>query len=334
MAFIHKRRPWALPEAQATRPEAFYDRRAFLRRFAAVGAGAAAGLTATSLTMACGGDGNPSIIAPESEGTALPDDVAALYPAERNPAFTVDRPLTDEAVAGSYNNFYEFSTNKQAVRSLVGDFVTHPWEVRVTGLVERPRTYDLDDLVRRLPLEERVYRLRCVEAWAMVVPWTGFALKALIDDVQPLSAARYVRFLSFFNPSQAPGQRYDRQYPWPYFEGLTLAEATNELTFAATGVYGKPLPGQHGAPLRLAIPWKYGFKSIKSIVAIEFIDEQPGTFWNQVVPTEYDFSANVDPLVPHPRWSQASERLIDTGEVVPTRPYNGYGEFVADLYSP
>jgi len=166
------------------------------------------------------------------------------------------------------------------------------------------------------------------------VPWTGFALKALIDDVQPLSAARYVRFVSFHSPSQAPGQRYDRQYPWPYFEGLTLAEATNELTFAATGVYGKPLPGQHGAPLRLAIPWEYGFKSIKSIVAIEFTDEQPGTFWNQLVPTEYGFSANVDPQVSHPRWSQASERLIDTGEVVPTLPYNGYGEFVADLYNP
>jgi sulfoxide reductase catalytic subunit YedY len=260
-----------------------------------------------------------------------PPDIAALYPARRNPGFTLDRTLTDERVAAAYNNFYEFTTDKEEVRNLVGAFRIRPWQVEVGGLVEKPRIYDVDDLVRRLPLEERLYRFRCVEAWAMAVPWTGFTLKALINEVRPLSAARYVRMVTFYKPDQARGQKFQHWYPWPYYEGLTMAEATNVLTFLVTGIYGHELPKQHGAPIRLITPWKYGFKSIKSIVQIEFVEKQPPTFWS-AASSEYDFWANVNPKVPHPRWSQATERLIDTGERVPTQLYNGYAEQVAHLY--
>ena len=200
------------------------------------------------------------------------------------------------------------------------------------SLVDRPKVYDLDDLVRRMPLEERLYRFRCVEAWAMAVPWTGFPMKALINEVQPKSSARYVRMVTFQRPEQAPGQKSQPWYPWPYFEALTMEEAMNELTLLGTGIYGHALPKQHGAPIRLVAPWKYGFKSIKSIVSIEFTDKQPPTFWNKLAPSEYDFWANVNPNVPHPRWSQATERLISTGERVPSQLYNGYGEYVAHLY--
>jgi sulfoxide reductase catalytic subunit YedY len=204
--------------------------------------------------------------------------------------------------------------------------------VEVAGLVVRPRTYDIDDLVRAFPLEERVYRHRCVEAWAMAVPWTGFPLAALIQSAEPLPAARFVRFVSFHRPSQAGGQS-DRSQPWPYNEGLTLDEATNELAFIATGMYGHPLLKQHGAPVRLVVPWKYGFKSAKSIVRVELTARQPATFWNTMAPHEYDFAANVNPDVPHPRWSQRTERMLGTDEVRPTQLYNGYGEWVAKLYA-
>jgi sulfoxide reductase catalytic subunit YedY len=204
--------------------------------------------------------------------------------------------------------------------------------VEIGGLVPRPGTYDLDTLVRRLGLEERIYRFRCVEAWSMTVPWTGFPLKKLVDLVQPLSSARFVRLVTAHRPAQMPGLAEDAGYPWPYQEGLRLDEAVNELTMLVTGLYGKVLPGQNGAPLRLIVPWKYGYKSIKSIVGIEFVEQQPATFWNTVQPAEYGFESNVDPSVPHPRWSQANERLIDNGESIPTLPFNGYGDYVAGLY--
>jgi sulfoxide reductase catalytic subunit YedY len=250
----------------------------------------------------------------------------------RNPAFTLDRPITTESVAGRYNNFYEFSPVKEEVWKLVDQFETRPWQVEVTGLVKRPKVYDVDTLMRTMPLEERLYRLRCVEAWSIAVPWTGFPLKALIDRVEPLSTARYVRMISFFRPDQAPGFKTQPWYPWPYFEGLTIEEAANPLTLFAVGIYGHELSKQHGAPIRLVTPWKYGFKSIKSIVKVEFTDTQPPTFWNAVSPIEYDFWANVNPKVPHRRWSQATERLVETGERRPTLLYNGYGEYVAHLY--
>ena len=206
----------------------------------------------------------------------------------------------------------------------------------MAGLVAKPKIYDFDELLRKMPLEERLYRHRCVEAWAMAVPRTGFPLKAFIEAVEPLSSARYVKMTTFFNPKEAPAQWYMPGWPWAYSEGLTMAEATNELALLVTGIYGHELPKQHGAPLRLVVPWKYGYKSIKSIVRIEFTAEQPSTFWNTFVPDEYDFDANVNPDVPHPRWSQAEERMIeaddDNPSLRPTLLYNGYEEYVRHLY--
>jgi sulfoxide reductase catalytic subunit YedY len=253
------------------------------------------------------------------------------YPAARNQRFAaVDRPLTDEVEAARWCNFYEFTGDKLVWR-YVENFQPLPWTVEVTGLVAQPRTYDMDSLLRTFPLEERVYRHRCVEAWAMVVPWVGFPLRDLIRRAGPRPDARFVQFVSFLRPNEASRQQYG-QYPWPYTEGLSLAEATNELAFLATGMYGHPLLKQHGAPVRLVVPWKYGFKSAKSIVRIELTAQQPATFWNTLSPHEYDFWANVNPEVPHPRWSQRSERMLGTNEYFDTQRYNGYGEWVAQLY--
>ena len=285
------------------------------------------GLGAAAAAAGCA----PGLETPSGPEQAL-DAWKRLYPAARNPRYTLDRPLTDEAAAGRYNNFYEFGADKGAVGRLARRFPWYPWQVEVTGLVAHPKVWDIDELVQTMPLEERLYRHRCVEAWAMAVPWTGFPLKALIEKAGPLSAARYVRLVSFHRPALAPGQAMQDWYPWPYYEALRLDEAMHELTLLATGIYGHPLPMQHGAPIRLVTPWKYGFKSIKSIARIELVDRQPPSFWNDVAPAEYGLEANVDPAVPHPRWSQAMERLIDTGQLVPTAPFNGYGELVAGLY--
>jgi sulfoxide reductase catalytic subunit YedY len=254
-----------------------------------------------------------------------------LYPAALNKQFRdPGRSLTDEPAAARYTNFYEFSITK-AVWRHVDHFNPSPWRVEVDGMVTKPRTYDMDDLVRSFPLEERIYRHRCVEAWAMVVPWTGFPLASLLRKAEPLAGAKYVRFVSFDRPDEASRQ-HDRSMPWPYTEGLTLDEATNELAFLATGMYGHPILKQHGAPIRLVVPWKYGFKCAKSLVRIEVTDQPPRTFWNTLQPSEYDFEANVNPEIPHPRWSQARERMLGTGEVYPTMIYNGYGEWVGKLY--
>jgi sulfoxide reductase catalytic subunit YedY len=317
-------RSWNLTDHAATPEAAVLSRRAVLAGLAAGGVTLAAGAGLT--WWARRGSENDVLAAGV---VAVPN--AHLYPAARSPRFVeVDRPLTAEAEAARYCNFYEFSTTKEVWR-YVEPFRPLPWHVEVTGLVSRPRTFDLDDLTRQFPLEERVYRHRCVEAWAMAVPWTGFPLAALVKHVEPLASARFVRFVSFDRPAQAFRQQA-RDYPWPYTEGLTLAEANNELAFLATGIYGHPLLKQHGAPVRLVVPWKYGFKSAKSIVRIEFTAEQPATFWNTLSPHEYDFEANVNPAVPHPRWSQAYEHMLGTGETRATQPYNGYGEWVADLY--
>ncbi|MEE8176748.1 MAG: protein-methionine-sulfoxide reductase catalytic subunit MsrP [Acidobacteriota bacterium] len=308
MAYLKIPKGWEIPEREATSEAAFLNRRKFL---AAMGIGAigASGILPCPLAAA-----------------------DALYPAKRNPAYKLDRPITDEQFATRYNNFYEFTEQKEDVWKLVDDFKPEPWTIDVSGLVRKPQKLDLDQILRQIPLEERLYRHRCVEAWSMAVPWTGFPFKALIDLVEPKSEATYVRMVTFFRPSQAPGQRTLLHYPWPYYEGLTMAEAMNELAFLVTGMYGHAVPKQNGAPIRLAVPWKYGFKSIKSIVAIEFTSEKPPTFWNDAVPREYDFLANVNPKVPHPRWSQATERVIDTGKIRPTLMYNGYGSYVASLY--
>jgi len=231
-----------------------------------------------------------------------------------------------------YNNFYEFGTGKEDPARNARDFQVKPWTVMVDGHVRRPTLYDLDDLLRPHPSEERVYRLRCVEAWSMVIPWMGFSLADLIRRVEPTSRARFVAFTTLHDPARMPGQRRP-VIDWPYREGLRMDEAMHPLTLLATGLYGKPLPGQNGAPLRLVVPWKYGFKSIKSIVRISFVEDQPVTSWNQMAPREYGFFANVNPAVDHPRWSQARERRIGEIRRRPTLPFNGYGDQVASLYS-
>ena len=253
--------------------------------------------------------------------------------ARRNPNFTLDRPITAEWAATTYNNFYEFNQeDKTAVKGLTGSFVTSPWSFEVTGLVHKPKTFDVDEIVRTMPLEERLYRHRCVEAWAMAVPWTGFPFSELIKRVDPKPEAKFVRFISVHRPQQMPGQVRYNWYPWPYFEALRMDEAMNPLTLMVTGLYGKPLPKQNGAPIRIVTPWKYGYKSPKSIVRIEFVAQRPRTFWNDVAPSEFGFFSNVNPHKPHPRWSQATEKLIPTMERRATQLYNGYEKYVAGMY--
>jgi sulfoxide reductase catalytic subunit YedY len=231
----------------------------------------------------------------------------------------------------NYNNYYEFTTDKQGVAGLAKDFKIAPWTIEVGGLVKKPKTFGIEDLLKLFPQEERIYRLRCVEAWSMVIPWEGFALVGLLNMVEPTLDAKYVRFETVNRPEEMPGLR-SPFYPWPYQEGLRLDEAMNDLTILATGLYGEPNVPQNGAPIRLVVPWKYGFKSIKSIVKIDLVSEQPSTLWNTTAPGEYGFYSNVNPDVNHPRWSQASERRIGEISRRPTLPFNGYGEQVAALY--
>ncbi len=234
--------------------------------------------------------------------------------------------------AVTYNNFYEFGSNKTDPVHYAQKMNTRPWKIEVTGLVNKPKIFDIDDLLKTMPIEERLYRLRCVEAWAIAVPWTGFAFKELLKLVDPKASATHVKMETFYQPFTAQGQLAFWE-PWAYTEALTIKEAMNDLAFLATGIYGHPLPKQHGAPIRLAVPWKYGFKNIKSIVKIELIDYRPMTFWTALQGLEYDFTANVDPRIPHPRWPQNLEKMIGTGVVRATLPYNGYGKYVAELYS-
>ncbi|MDP1670449.1 MAG: protein-methionine-sulfoxide reductase catalytic subunit MsrP, partial [Alphaproteobacteria bacterium] len=259
------------------------------------------------------------------------DPTADLYPANANPAYgPLDRPVTAEKLTSTYNNFYEFASHKQIWQAAQA-LPTRPWEVRIDGLVKKPQTLDIDTLIRKMPLEERIYRHRCVERWSMVVPWSGFALAEILKLADPEPEARYVRMETFKNADIASGQK-QFWYPWPYQEAVTIEEAQNDLAFLVTGAYGKPLAKQFGAPLRLALPWKYGFKSIKSIVRFTLTDKRPVSFWEQINADEYGFWANVNPEVAHPRWSQAVEEPLGTRGTVPTLLYNGYGEQVAGLY--
>lgn len=319
---------WRVPEREVT-PESLYwqyvSRRSCLKL---MGLGA---LALPGVLPGCSETVSEVEFAKNPKNYEFSETDRLIYPAERNATFLLDRAMTAEHIAAQYNNFYEFSQAKDDVWKRVRRFQSHPWEIAVTGLVSTPQKLDVDALLRTMPIEERVYRHRCVEAWAMAVPWTGFPLKALIDRLEPLTTARHIRFISFHNPSVAMNQR--GYGPWPYTESLTIAEATNELTLLVTGIYGHPLPKQHGAPLRLVTPWKYGFKSIKSIVSIEFVDEQPATFWNTLAPHEYDLVANVNPEIPHPRWSQQTERMIGTDERRPTLYLNGYAQWAGALYS-
>ena len=319
MTYIKIPKRWEIPENQVTSESDYINRRKFIKDLGL----ASAGTLLFSTSNACAqGRGVEKQLEPFRAQTLA---------AENNANFTVERQMTDEVIAATYNNYYEFTTSKSTVWKKVEKFKTRPWEIEISGLVEKPMTIDVDELIKQMPLEERIYRFRCVEAWAMVVPWIGFPMKALLEKVQPKAEAQYVRMLTFLDADMAPQQR-DPYLPWPYFEGLTLAEAMNDLTLLTVGIYGHILPPQHGAPIRLIVPWKYGFKSIKSIVSIELTDQQPRTFWNTLAPREYGFEANVNPNVPHPRWSQASERMIGTGKRLPTLIYNGYGDAVAHLY--
>ena len=303
---IRRRKGWELRESEATPERVFRDRRRLLQAMAA-GPLIAVGL--------------PAWAAAEGED---------LYPGKRNPRYTLDRPLTDPKFSTRYNNFYEFGAQKDIADEAQALKVS-PWTVKIDGMVEKPVTIDVDDLLKKVSVEERVYRHRCVEAWSMAVPWSGFPMAALVDLAKPLGSAKYVQMETFSDPAVAPGQK-QYWYPWPYIEGVTMAEAQNELAFLVTGMYGKPVPKQDGAPLRLVLPWKYGFKSVKSIVRVSFTDKRPVSFWETLQGSEYGFWANVNPEVPHPRWSQATERVLGTGERRPTLKWNGYGEFVAHLY--
>jgi sulfoxide reductase catalytic subunit YedY len=309
---VIRRRGWELAEHQATPERHFLDRRRFL-----------AGAATAALALTPAG-------ALAQRVADLPDPTASLYPFRRNEKFALDRPITDETLNTTYNNFFEFGSAKTIARAAQA-LKLRPWSVAIDGMVERPLQIGIDELIAKMPLEERLYRHRCVEAWAMAIPWSGFALAKLVELAKPLSSAMYLRMETFLDSSVASGQRAT-WYPWPYVEGLTMAEATNELAFVVTGAYGKPVAKSMGAPLRLAIPWKYGFKSIKSITRFSFTDQRPKSFWEALQGAEYGFWANVNPEVPHPRWSQASEELIGTGERRPTVLFNGYGDYVADLY--
>ena len=320
--------PWRLAERDST-PESVYwrevNRRSTLKL---IGAGI---LLATGGFPACTSHVTEDEFAKSPKNFEFSNLERTLYPAVQNPTFTLDRPLTEEHIAAQYNNFYEFSEAKDDVWRRVGGFQPRPWTIAITGLVKQPQQWDIDQVLRVMSLEERIYRHRCVEAWAMAVPWTGFPLKALVEKAQPLSGAEYLKFTSFHLPQVAMGQR--GYGPWPYTEGMSMEEARNELAFVATGIYGHPLPKQHGAPLRLVTPWKYGYKSIKSIVSIEFMREQPRTFWNTLSPGEYDFMANVNPRIPHPRWSQETEKMLGTQTRMATQYLNGYEEWVGALYA-
>jgi methionine sulfoxide reductase catalytic subunit len=296
---IIRRRGWEIPESLVTPESAVLRRRSVLR-------GTAALLAA------------PALAAPR------------LAHAEPNPKYPAGRPVTEEKYATTYNNFYEFSESKD-LWQLAQKLKTSPWSIEFAGLVKQPRTIALEDLLKQVAVEERIYRHRCVEAWAMTVPWTGFPMTELLRLAEPLGSAKYLAFET--DQDKSMEGLNEPLYPWPYVDGLAIDEAGNELAFITTGMYGKPLPPQNGGPIRMTTPWKYGFKQVKSIVKVTFTEKRPRCFWQDINASEYGFWANVNPAVDHPRWSQAHERLLGSNETVPTQIYNGYGDFVAGLYS-
>jgi sulfoxide reductase catalytic subunit YedY len=279
--------------------------------------------SATALILAACRGNDPSGILNETEETN-PGNASTSTDEMGN-------ELTPYESITNYNNYYEFSTDKEQVARLAKDFVTSPWSVEVGGLVNKPQAFDVDDLLKMFTQQERIYRLRCVEGWSMVIPWVGFPIGELLKEVEPKPEAKFVRFETLYDPDQMPGQN-SMWYDWPYVEGLRIDEAMNDLAILATGLYGNPLPPQDGAPIRLVVPWKYGFKSIKSIVRIDLVTEMPISLWMKAAPNEYGFYANVNPEVNHPRWSQATERRIGELGRIPTLKFNGYEEEVAYLY--
>jgi sulfoxide reductase catalytic subunit YedY len=301
--------------SEITPEQVYLRRRDFMKGIGALSLGALA-------LAACGGQVPTAELSEED-----------LFPPPEADGKTdeLDDPVNSYTDITTYNNFYEFSFEKTSVAILSKGFITSPWQVQVGGLVNKPRTFDLEDFLK-FEQEERIYRMRCVEGWSMVIPWQGFPLSRLIEEVEPASAAQYVRFETLYDPEQLPEQK-SNYFPWPYVEGLRLDEAMHNLTILATGLYGKSLLPQNGAPLRLVVPWKYGFKSIKSIVKIDLVAEMPVSLWMESAPNEYGFYANVNPKVSHPRWSQASERRIGELSRRDTLMFNGYEEEVASLYT-
>ena len=305
--FIKKNKVWNLKESSITSESVFNSRRKIIKNLA-IG----------------------SLVVPSA--SLIPFTAfSSFYPPITNNFYKVDRDLTKESLATTYTNFYEFGSSKNIWRR-AAQLKTDPWLLTIDGLVNKPLTIDVNDLLKKIGgIEERVYRFRCVEAWSMTVPWAGFPINKILSLVEPKTDAKFVKFETFFNPDVAPGQK-QKWYPWPYQEGITVEEAKNDLSFIATGIYGKKLPNQNGAPLRLILPWKYGFKSIKSIVKISFVNKRPIGLWEKLAPKEYGFWANVNPNIPHPRWSQRSEQQLGVDGRIPTVIYNGYGDHVAYMY--
>jgi sulfoxide reductase catalytic subunit YedY len=322
------------PPSSEITPEGLYLRRREFLQNAGLFTATAAGIGAGLLWLTRGAAPPPAPRTTELASLPLPDGGVEPSPFARviKSEYNVDEALTDYEAVTTYNNFYEFGTGKGEPAFNAHTLRPRPWTVAIDGEVHAPQTVDLDDLLRSFPLEERVYRMRCVEAWSMVIPWIGFPLGKLLERVQPTSRAKYVAFTTLLDPEQMPGQRRGL-LDWPYVEGLRLDEALHPLTLMAVGLYGKVLPNQNGAPLRLVVPWKYGFKGIKSIVRISLTEREPPTTWNVSAPNEYGFYANVNPEVDHPRWSQATERRIGEFARRKTLPFNGYAEQVAGLYS-
>jgi sulfoxide reductase catalytic subunit YedY len=318
--------------SEITPQHIYISRRRFIKGVGALVAG-------SLVAAACGPDPVPTVVPTQEAATTGSPTIAPSAAAIQTPSVfpplsgstdEIGNKLTSVEAITNYNNYYEFTTRKEDVAELAQGFRTSPWEVEIGGLVKNRRTFGLDDLLK-FEQEERIYRMRCVEAWSMVIPWVGFPLAKLLKEVEPLGTAKYVRFETLLDPEQMPGQQRPF-YPWPYVEGLRLDEAMHDLTLLATGLYGESLLPQSGAPVRLVVPWKYGFKSIKSIVKIDLVPEMPQSLWMAAGPNEYGFWANVNPAVPHPRWSQATERRIGETKRVETLLFNGYADEVASLY--
>ncbi|HEY6197199.1 MAG TPA: protein-methionine-sulfoxide reductase catalytic subunit MsrP [Candidatus Binatia bacterium] len=307
------KKPADINSSDITSKELFLSRRRFLAQAAVAGAAIAVSATADFL---------------------LPSDARAAEKLAnvQKSKFSIDEKQTPLKDITTYNNFYEFGTDKYSPAQYAKSLVPRPWTVAVEGEVAKPKRYDIDELMKLAPLEERIYRLRCVEGWSMVIPWIGFPLNALIKRSEPTGKAKYVEFTTLLDPKQMPEQRSRMILDWPYVEGLRMDEANHPLTILGVGLYGETLPNQNGAPIRIVVPWKYGFKSIKSIVKIRFVEQQPATTWMKAGPTEYGFYSNVNPEVDHPRWSQATERRIGEFLKRKTLPFNGYGDQVASLY--
>jgi sulfoxide reductase catalytic subunit YedY len=315
--------PNKISAREVTDPVVYFNRRRFIQAGILAASAVATGVVYRRLNPVAAGKVNTPVIEGVIKSTSATADATG---------FRVDEPETSLEDITHYNNFYEFSTDKEGVAPAAAGFDTKGWQVSVEGLVKKPRVFGLDDLLKISPPEERIYRMRCVEGWSMVIPWVGFSLSKLLDTVEPLSDANHVAFETLLDPKRMPGQRSD-VLDWPYVEGLRMDEAMHPLTILASGIYGRALPPQDGAPLRLVVPWKYGFKGIKSIVKIKLMAAQPRTTWSAAAPNEYGFYANVNPHVDHPRWSQATEQRIGESSRRPTLMFNGYEAEVGHLYA-